>query len=98
MQKVEARPNSEPRQAVLAEELETAQACQDAEVVKGTQALLDLLKQHGQEAAVSYHAELHGSGAIAQRSGAAAADEGGMAISGDGNVVGDQSSSNVRKG
>ena len=46
-------------------------------------ALLDLLTQHGLEPSVSYHAELHGSGAIAQGPGAVAAGEGGVAVGGD---------------
>ena len=58
-------------------------------------------------AGVSYHAGLHGSGAIAQGEGAVAAGERGVAVSGDvqggviatgdGNVVGDGSVSQVVK-
>jgi len=75
---VENNPDSEARKAVLKEELETAQAGQDDEVVRQAQALLDLLKEHG----VAYHAELHGSGAIAQGEGAVAAGAGGVAVGG----------------
>ena len=78
---VEKRPDSEARQAVLKEELENAQAGQDAEVVQQAQALLDVLKAHGP--APSYHAEVHGSGAIAQGEGAVAAGERGVAVGGD---------------
>jgi hypothetical protein len=57
--------------------------------------------------AVSYRAELHGSGAVAQGPGAVAAGERGVAIggdasgpiiTGDGNVIGDHSSGRVQKG
>jgi hypothetical protein len=95
---VEKRPDSKGRQATLQEELERAKAAQDPEVVQQAQALLDLLKEHG--LAPSYHAEVHGSGAIAQGKGAVAAGERGVAvgrdvtgssiITGDSNVVGGQ--------
>jgi len=94
---VEKNPGSEARKAVLKEELENAQAGQDADVVGQARALLDLLKAHG--LAPSYHAEVHGSGAIAQGEGAVAAGErgvavggdvrGGTIVTGDSNVVGD---------
>jgi hypothetical protein len=77
---VEKRPDSKGRQETLKEELETAQAAQDPEVVQQAQALLDLLKEHG--LAPSYHAEVHGSGAIAQ-DGSVAAGAGGVAVGGD---------------
>ena len=80
---LEKGPKSEARQAVLKEELETAGATQDTEVVQQAQALLDLLKQHGLELGPSYHAELRGSGAIAQGPGAVAAGAGGVAVGGD---------------
>ena len=75
---IEKNPDSEARKAVLKEELETAQAGQDAEVLEKAQALLDLLNEHG----VAYHAELRGSGAIAQGEGAVAAGAGGVAVGG----------------
>ena len=80
---VEKKPDSEARQSVLKEELEAAGAAQDADLVQQAQALLDLLKQHGLEPATSYHAELRGSGAIAQGPGAVAAGAGGVAVGGD---------------
>ncbi len=87
---VEKKPDSKGRQETLKEELETAQAGQDAEVVRQAQSLLDLLTAHG--LAPSYHAEVHGSGAIAQGEGAVAAGERGVAgstiVAGDSNVVG----------
>jgi hypothetical protein len=92
---VEKKPDSKGRQETLKEELENTQAVQDDELVQKAQALLDLLKEHG-----AYHAELHGSGAIAQGEGAVAAGERGVAVSrdvagstiitGDSNVVGGQ--------
>jgi hypothetical protein len=88
LENVEKKPDSEARKAVLKEELETAGASQDAEVVQKAQALLDLLKEHG----LAYHAEVHGSGAIAAgaRGVAAGRDIRGRVITGDSNVVGDQ--------
>jgi hypothetical protein len=77
---VEKRPDSKGRQATLQEELERAKAAQDPEVVQQAQALLDLLKEHG--LAPSYHAEVHGSGAIAQ-DGSVATGAGGVAVGGD---------------
>jgi hypothetical protein len=75
---VEKKPDSKGRQETLKEELETAQVAQDVEVVQKAQALLDLLKEHG----AVYHAEVHGSGAIAQGEGAVAAGERGVAVGG----------------
>lgn len=102
---VEKKPDSQARQAVLKEELEMAGAAQDTEVVRQAQALLDLLQQHGLVSGPSYQATLKGSGAIAQGEGAVAAGAGGVAvggnvsgstiITGDGNVVGDHSRSEV---
>jgi hypothetical protein len=80
---LEKKPESEARQSVLKEELETARAARDVDLVQQAQALLDLLKQHGLEPAISYHAELRGSGAIAQGPGAIAAGKGGVAVGGD---------------
>ncbi|RMF37505.1 MAG: hypothetical protein D6759_02260 [Chloroflexi bacterium] len=94
LQGVEKKPDSDARKAVLKEELEAAGAGQDGEVVRQAQALLDLLKAHGLEPGTSYHAEVHGSGAIAQGPGAVAAGERGVAIGGgvSGSVIvtGDQ--------
>ena len=83
MKKVEARPDSEARQAVLQEEMEAAQAGEDAEVVAQARELLALLKKEGIEAGTSYRADLHGGGAIAQGPGAVAAGEGGVAVGGN---------------
>jgi hypothetical protein len=77
---VEKRPDSKGRQVTLQEELERAKAAQDPEVVQQAQVLLDLLKEHG--LAPSYHAEVHGSGAIAQ-DGSVATGAGGVAVGGD---------------
>ena len=103
---VEKKPDSQARQGVLKEELEKAGAAQDAEVVRQAQALLALLEQHGLVSGPSYQATLKGSGAIAQGPGAKAVGErgvlvegdakGGVIITGDGNVVGDHSRSDVR--
>ena len=46
---VEKRPESKNRQGVLKEELEAAQAAQDADILERASALLDLLKKHGEE-------------------------------------------------
>lgn len=95
--KVEARPDSPGRKATLEEELEAAGAGRDPEVAQQARALLDLLHQQGLAPGASYHATVHGSGAIAQGQGATAAGERGVAIggsvhdstivSGDDNVV-----------
>jgi hypothetical protein len=77
---VEKKPDSKGRQETLKEELEAAGAGQDDELVRQAQALLDLLDKHG--LAPSYHAEVHGSGAIAQ-DGSVAAGAGGVAVGGD---------------
>ena len=99
LEKVENRPDSEARQALLKEELESADASQDVELVQGAQAFLTLLKESGLAPGPSYQATLTGSGAIAQGEGAVAAGErgvavggdvkGGTIVTGDGNVVGD---------
>ena len=80
---MEKKPDSQARQGVLKEELETAGAAQDAEVIRQAQALLDLLKQHGLVSGPSYQATLKGSGAIAQGEGAVAAGAGGVAAGRD---------------
>ena len=83
---VEKKPDSEARQAVLREELETAGAAQDTELVRQAQALLDLLKQHGLTAGPSYQATVIGSGAIGQGPGAVTTGAGGAIV---GDVQGD---------
>jgi len=100
LEKVENRPDSEARQALLKEELESTDANQDVELVQRAQALLDLLKESGLASGPSYQATLTGSGAIAQGKGAVAAGErgvavggdvkGGTIVTGDKNVVGDK--------
>ena len=88
IQGVEKKPDSESRKGVLQEELQDAQAGKANDVVKQAQALLELLKEHGEDL-TSYQAELHGSGAIAQGPGAQAAGERGVIIGGDaqGNII-----------
>jgi hypothetical protein len=72
---VERKPNSRSRQGVLREELEIAGVDRDDEVVKQSQALVELLEEQG-EALAAYHAEAHGSGAVTAR-------ERGVAVGGD---------------
>ena len=79
---VEKKPDSEARQAVLKEELETAGAGQDAKVVEQAQTLLDLLKQHGIAPGTTYQATVTDSGVIAQDH-SAAAGAGGVAVGRD---------------
>ena len=79
---VEKKPESGPRQGVLKEELETVKAGEDTELVKEAQKLLDLLKEHGVEAGITYHLDVSGSGAGAQDH-SVAAGAGGMAFGGD---------------
>jgi hypothetical protein len=83
MEGVEKRPDSEARKAVLAEELETTKAAEDAEIVDKAKALLALLETEGVQTGISYQATVTGSGAVAQGEGAVAAGEGGVAIGGD---------------
>jgi hypothetical protein len=83
LDKVEARPDSKPRQDMLQEELETARADQDAEIVKQARALLALIQEQGGQAAASYRAVVRGSGAVAQGPGAVAAGQGGVAVGGN---------------
>ena len=90
---LESKPESPARQAVLAEELETAGAAPDRELVALAQQLLDLARQAGLGGGASYTAALTGSGAIAQGPGAVAAGERGVAVGGNvfgGIVAGDR--------
>jgi len=97
---LEKKPDSGARQEVLKEELTTAGAGEDAEVVQQAQRLVDLLKEQGLITGPSYQAVLHGSGAIAQGPGAVAAGSGGVAIGGDvrgGEVRGGEASGDDNK-
>lgn len=76
--KVEQKPDSKPRQEMLREELETAGAEHDPEVVKQAQALLDLLKKEGALSEAQYQITVSGSGAAAA-GGGVAAGQGGVA-------------------
>ena len=80
---VEKKPDSEGRKTVLAEELQAAEAGEDAEVVARAKELLALLEGAGEKPAVSYRADVRGSGAIAQGKGAVATGEGGVAAGRD---------------
>jgi hypothetical protein len=82
IEQVEKKPDSEPRQTVLAEELEVAGAHEDSTLIRDAQALLDLLKDRGLLSDAAYQATLTGSGAIAQGWGAVAAGAGGVAVGG----------------
>ena len=86
IKKIEDKPESEGWRAVLQEELQDAQADQANDVLEQAQALLKLLEEHGE---VTYQAELHGSGAIAQGPDAKAVGERGVIIGGDakGNII-----------
>jgi hypothetical protein len=96
----EKKPDSEARQAVLKEELQAAGADKDEELLKQAQALIELLKQHGEARGTTYSAINTGSGAIAQGPGAVAAGErgiaiggsasGGLFVTGDNNTVSDK--------
>ena len=102
---VKQEPRNEDFQAVLRVQLQKALAADGeflAEVAR-------LLKEAQADAGTAgYHAEVHGSGAIAQGPGAVAAGAGSVVvggslrdstvITGDGNVVGDHSRSSVRSG
>jgi regulator of sigma D len=77
-----ANPDDTDAQGALRNQLKKILA-DDSDLLKDIAALLEAAGQK-----VEYHAELHGSGAIAQGKGAAAGGEGGIAISGNvgGNV------------
>ena len=97
-----ADPQDGDNQGALRKELKKALAADDEFLAE----LAQLLEQAQAEApAPTYHAEVHGSGAVAQGPGAAAAGAGGFVVSGDvkgpiitgdGNVVGDHSHTSVR--
>ncbi len=80
VQQMEKKPESEARQGMVKEELQTAGADKDEEVLKLAQALIELLKQHDAQTVATYSATLIGSGAIAQGDHAVAAGERGVAI------------------
>jgi hypothetical protein len=78
VEQVEKKPDSEARQNVLKEELQEANAHEDADLVREAQTLLDLLKKERLVSAESYQAYQTGSGGLAQGKGAAAAGQGGV--------------------
>jgi hypothetical protein len=82
VEQMERKPESEARQDMVKEELQTAGADKDEDVLKQAQALIELLKQHGAPTVTTYSATLIGDGAIAQGPGAVAASKGGLVISG----------------
>jgi len=82
LQKVEQDPQSQGRQIMLEEELTKARAGQDADVIARARELLELLQEHGEKPATTYH-EVRSSGAVAQGPGAVAAGERGVAIGGN---------------
>ena len=63
VEKLEQKPDSEARQAVVAEEVTGAKLTADAELVKLAQALLNALKEtpEGEKALGKYHIEAHDS-------------------------------------
>lgn len=83
VKKVEDKPESEGRKAVLQEEIEAAKPAIDPELLAKAEALLKQLQEAGQApAGVSYTATLTGGGAIAQGPGARAAGQGGVIVDG----------------
>jgi len=76
-QDVAETPEDEDLQAVLRVQLKKLLSADEALAAE----LAELVKEAGQK--ISYQAELHGSGAIAQGKGAVAAGEGGVAVKGD---------------
>lgn len=92
VRKVEEKPESEGRRAVLGEEVEAARSAIDPELIAKAEDLLKQLQAAGRApAGVSYTATLTGSGAIAQGQGAMAAGAGGV-------VVGGSNSGNINTG
>lgn len=82
VEQMEKKPDSEARQELVKEELQTAGADQDDEILNQAQVLLELLKQHDAQTVTTYSASLTGDGAIAQGPGAAAAGARGIAVGG----------------
>ena len=92
VRKVEEKPESEGRKAVLGEEIEAARSAIDPELIAKAEELLKQLQAAGRApAGVSYTATLTGSGAIAQGQGAMAVGQGGV-------VVGGGNSGNINTG
>lgn len=81
--KVESKPESEARQAVLKEELESVSAGDDTQILTAAKELMAALQKAGGAGGTSYQATLTGSGAIAQGPGAVAAGAGGVAVGGN---------------
>ena len=69
LENMEKKPESKGRQQTLEEEVDAAKIGEDREIVKMARELLALLEEHGEKPSESYHAELHGDGAIAQGPG-----------------------------
>ncbi len=80
---VEQKPDSESRQGVLREELQTAGADKDDELLQQVKLFLQVLEKNGIQTGLSYTATSIGSGAIAQGQGAVAAGAGGVAVGGN---------------
>jgi len=83
LQSVEQKPDSEPRQDVLKEELAAAKADQDTELVKQAQTFLELLKKQGLVSGTAYQVSVTGPGSAAVGPGAVSAGAGGVAVGGD---------------
>jgi hypothetical protein len=80
---VEQKPDSENRKGVLKEELETAEADKDEELLAQVKSFVALLEKNGVQTGISYTATNTGSGAIAQGQGAVAAGQDGIAVGGN---------------
>jgi hypothetical protein len=90
VESVEARPDSEGRQLVLGEELESTDAPGDKELLRRAQALLEAARPE-RDVSVNVTASDH-SVAVGGSVGGSV-----TTIHGDGNVVGDGSESNVKR-
>ena len=86
-----------PMQDVLQETLE-ADPDFAAALKRHLETYQEAAKAYAAASGTSYRASLEGEGAIAQGEGATAAGKGATVIQGDGNVIGDHSSSRVQKG
>lgn len=98
---LEKSPNSNGRQETLKEELQGANAAQDAEVLAKVNELIERLKAANAPASkelatISYNATNSGSGAIAQGDGAKAVGAGGVMV--DGNVSGSINTGHINTG
>lgn len=93
----EKKPDDKSRQDVLKDELASAGAANDTEVIKTADALMQLVKAHAPSIATQYNVSVVGSGAAAAGQDATAVGAGGIIIKGNSsgnNNTGNQTTTN----